>query len=232
MKREVFLNEIAKMNFESFLHGQNEIYEKFRDTSKVTSEGITAHQLDNSGGYFVALRHIPEITYKIEEFNRWIAKVVPTVHYDSRAIHTTISDYGIKQKFSPDISVLSKLRHGVHQRKKDLRSPEIEYGSWLYNQNSIIIPGIPNQTLFEDSLAIQESMRSQGIELRFPWGAQITATRFTQNREAKELSNFFELMKSAPIIGKSRPFAIDVGYYRFNNGEINFEVFSRLNLNS
>ena len=53
----------------------------------------------------------------------------------------------------------------------------------------------------------------KGLRLRRPWGAHMTANRFKERRDPKRLRDFFKLMKEAPVIGKSRPEKLDVGYF-------------------
>jgi hypothetical protein len=219
-----------KMKFNDFLSKQQEIYQRFEDTTKVQSEGVTPHTLNGWGTYAIVFRHPEEVVGKIAEFIKKIASSVPIMGYDCESIHTTISDYDLREGFSPKREVLETLTNSVSLIAKDLVQPKIDYQGFLYNQNSIIVAGNPNESFLQTSLKIQESGKDNGIELRLPWGAHITAARFSQKKGSEKLSEFFELMKSSPEIGASNPFAIDVGYFKIQKDQVELETYTRFDL--
>jgi len=74
------------------------------------------------------------------------------------------------------------------------------------------------------------SAEQAGIELNHPsWGAHITTARFTQSKTPAELSDFFKLMESAPIIGKSKPSVIEVSFFKVGDG-LEYQCHERFSL--
>ncbi len=217
------------MDLQEFLTGQEKVYTKFRDASKIVeTEGTKPNLPQNSqGGYLIALRHPSEIAERIEAFSRRIAQTVPLMVYDAKTIHTTISDYGIKEDFAPDKETLDKLsaRDFYPFRKRNPRFkndnflwPSISYDNWLYNQNTLLVAGRPNEDFFDMVQGVYSSGQETGIQLRMPWGAHITAGRFTEQTTPKELSDFFKLMKEAPVLGTSDPEVVDITCFDFSKG--------------
>ncbi len=151
--------------------------------------------------------------------------------YDAQTIHTTVSDYGIKEDFDWDGNTLDKLCFCVKDVLSE-DSPKLFYKNWVYNQNTIVIEGIPDKSFFSFVKKVYDYVYENGINLRFPWGAHITAGRFTKQKNSGELSEFFKVMKEAPIIGESKPEFVDVGYFTFNKKRFNFKVHERFNLKS
>ncbi len=219
------------MDFKEFLTKQEEVYNRFRDTCKMEAEGTKPNIPQKSqGGYLIAFRHSTEITQKVEDFSRRLAQTVPLIIYNTKTIHTTISDYGIKEDFVPDKDVLDKLCFFAG-RYRVVDQPKISYKEWLYNQNTIIVAGMPNSIFLETAQKIYSLGEKKGVQLRMPWGAHITAGRFTEQTSPKELSDFFKLMKEAPVLGESRPAKIDVAYFNFSPEGFKVTVCERFSLN-
>jgi len=118
----------------------------------------------------------------------------------------------------------------VQGARSKLQRPSIGYSEWLYNKGAVIVAGQPDKAFLESAKSIQEQARLSNTELRLPWGAQITAARFTENRPNERLGGFFDIMRSAPEIGSSTPTAIDVGYLTFFNDGVHFETHERFDL--
>jgi hypothetical protein len=209
------------MDFQEFLTKQEEIYEKNRDTSKVREEGIK-HGAPSKGGYLVIFEHPDYITEPLEEFSDRISRVAPAITYGQRNAHTTISDYLVTDldEFSPDEEILAKLSCGVTRAiygGEDTKFPIVHFNEKsLYNQSSVITPGVPDETFFDITQSIIEGCKREGIELRMPWGAHMTTARFTSSRAPEELAEFYELMENAPILGPSVVEAINVGYFEMS----------------
>jgi hypothetical protein len=229
------------MEFQEFLTEQEKVYTKFRDASKtVETEGTKPNLPQNpQGGYLIAFRHPLEIAERIEAFSMRLAQTVPLMVYDAKTIHTTLSDYGIREDFSPDKTILDKLC-GAVRRHMTVEPPKISYAEWLYNQNTMIIAGVPNSEFLQiaNQVIAGESpyatfkadnrlLSEAGIKLRMPWGAHITAGRFTEQRTPKELSDFFKLIKEAPEIGEGIPPNIDVSYFNFSKEGFKLTTYDR-----
>jgi 2'-5' RNA ligase len=218
------------MTFQEFLTKQGEVYDRFRNTSRVKTLGLepTIPQ-SPQGGYLIILRHPKEIAERVADFSRRIADSVPAVVYDAETVHTTISDYGIQEGFKPDEGILRKLCQVV-ARRKIRETPVISYTEWLYNQNTAIVAGNPNETFLHLAEEIRSEADKEGINLRPPWGAHITTNRFKEKRTPQELGDFFRLMQEAPILGTSRPEFIDVAYFDFSPDHFNVQVHERFPL--
>ncbi|MBI2543313.1 MAG: hypothetical protein HYW24_03945 [Candidatus Aenigmarchaeota archaeon] len=222
--------------FEDFLRKQDEIYSKFR-SSPVKSEGVESSQAISKcqGGYIVALRHPASITDAVADFSRKIAAAVPALVYDENSIHTSIAVYGLQDDFIHDTSVLKSLSACLqpicsHDVRGRVTSSPIRYQEWLFNQDSVIVGGAPSDRFFYMGKIIVDSLKENGIEVRPPWGAHITASRYTQSRKPEELVEFFELMEHAPVLGLSRPLYLDVGYFRSSPERFYLETYERFSL--
>jgi len=215
-------------NFEAWKTKQREIYDRFaRSTDEV--EGIIPNIPESQGGYLIILRHSEEISEKAASFSDRISNCVPALTYDRDTIHTTISDYGLSEDFEPDQSILRKLCDAVLSMEE---SPIIDYTSWLYNPNTVIVAGNPNRQFLEIAEEIKTNAQGKGIELRLPWGAHITANRFTKKKTRNELSDFFKLMQEAPILGKSKPEHLDVGHFKLNKQGFGITTYERFTISS
>ena len=217
------------MEFQEFLRKQEEVYSRFRDTSKIMAEGTKPSlPAKPQGGYLIVFRHSIEISQEVERFSRRISQAAPAIVYDAATVHTTISDFGIKESFIPEADTLAKLCNSV--RNVVMNRPTISYGEWLFNQNTVLVAGMPNQAFLEVVQNVHSSAERNGVQLRMPWGAHITANRFTQTKNPTELSDFFKLMKEAPKLGESEPEFIDVGYFEFNMERFLFNIYERFSL--
>jgi len=218
------------MEFREFLRKQEEVYNQFRDISKLEIEGTKPNIPNSQGGYLIAFRHPSEITQKIDGFSRRISQVVPIMVYDSATIHTTISDLDVRENFTPQKEILNRLTNSVRE-VVIIDKPTISYSEWLYNQNTVIVAGVPNQIFSKVSQDVYSSGEKNGVKLRLPWGAHITADRFTEEKNPKELKDFFKLMKEAPVLGESIPENIDVAYFDFSPRGFKITTYERFSLN-
>jgi len=149
--------------------------------------------------------------------------------YDKKTIHTTIFDYSLSEGFKPDEAILKDLcAVALNIRGNNV---SIDYSRWLYNQNTVLVAGEPSRQFLEIAEEMKTNAQKRGIEPRLAWGAHITTNRFTEGRRRSELSDFFELMKEAPVLGKSDPIYMDVGYFIFDRQGFNITPYERFNLN-
>lgn len=217
------------MEFQEFLRKQEEVYNKFRDISKLQNEGIKPNIPKSQGGYLIVFRHPLEIAQKVEGFSRRISQAVPAIIYDSANVHTTISDFGIKEDFVPEKDTLEKLCNSV-RGAVITNKPLISYSEYLFNQNTVLVAGISNQAFLEVAQNIYSSAEGKGIQLRLPWGAHITANRFVEQKSPEKLKDFFKLMKEAPVLGNSVPENIDVAYFDFSPNGFKITTYERFSL--
>lgn len=221
--------DLLMMGFKEFIEKQTEIYGKFRREG--VSKGINpSNQVtEGLGGYLIALRHPSRITDALGAFSERIARVVPAITYGPRNAHTTVSDFEVSPEFHIDPRILNVLGNSIISLRATA-SPEIDYSGWLYNGNIVIVAGKPNPRFLSLAESVIEACKKKDIELRLPWGAHITAARFTESRPAKDLKDFLALMREAPILKKSKPTSIDVCYYHMDKKGFNLEVYDRFRL--
>ena len=222
-------------NLSEFLAVQGAIYNRFEiQQETVRKEGVSPDKAatDLVGGFLVVWKHSPRTSKAAAELSRTISDVVPALLYPEEGIHTTVSDYQVVPGLVVDRTnpahedALSKLAQGVREALMEISLPEpcaINYIGWLYNATTVIAEGIPNSSLISVNEAIQNACARHSIELRAPWGAHITVSRFLEKVPADRLPDLFQLLNSARPLGMSRPVAVEVGYFRISPAQ--FEYF-------
>jgi hypothetical protein len=212
--------------YENFLKKQEEVYSKFRN-SPVRTEGIKPSPTiaQRQGGYIIALRHTREVTDTLGELSSRVAKIVPALTYGADNAHTTIVTYGVENDFIPDDHTLLKMARVLH--KTPITNPLIDYREYLTNQDTVIATGIPDEGFLYIARNVVDNMKSDGIDVRPPWGSHITAARYTEPRRPEELTELFELLATAPVLGESRSLIVDVGYFHMNPQGFRFETYER-----
>ena len=216
-------------DFNEWLLKQQEVYTRFRN-STIKIEGTRPNTpTKNTGGYLVAFRHPEEVREKISSFSRKIAETTPLLIYGKDVIHTSITDFSVMENFSPEPGILRSLCDIV-RKFNNKQSPKIDYQQWLYNQNTIILEGTPNELFFNYGWDVKNSGGEKHIQLRLPWGAHITANRFKEEKNPEELRDFFKLMREAPVIGMTFPECIDVCTFSFDINGFELKTYERFNL--
>ncbi len=175
------------------------------------------------------MRHPTRITDALGEFSYKITRAVPALVYDGSNAHTTIVAYGIRDNFVPDSGVLESISAGMHNVKPRLAASRIKYQEWLFNQDSVIVGGIPDEMFWDIGRNTVDSLKKEGINARSPWGAHITASRFTEARYPDELAGFLDIMENAPFLGYSVPFNLDVGILQ-SPEKFHLETYERFTL--
>ncbi len=220
------------MSYEKFLEKQNNIYQDF-DNGSIKENGANPSKivLDGKKEYIIAFRYSNHINELISKFSGRIGKEIPIVAYNQEDIHTTISCYNPKEKveFEPEKEIIDKLAD-IISPIKGFKAPKINYGSWLNNEDTIIVSGNPSFKFYDLSKKVIEEAENQEIELRMPWGSYITATRFKEKMSPKELESFFKLMKEAPKLGEIKPLFVDIGWYALDKEKFSFNTHKRINL--
>lgn len=207
----------------SFLAGQNEVYSEFRKLAGAArKKGIEqdANLSEKFGGFFVVLRHSPDVARHAEEFSRRIASVVPAVIYGKEHAHTTLARYCYSPGFrsNPDLEenriILEKMSDAVRDALPRIRrSPLfIDYTEFLYTPSVAIAAGNPNEGFVRLFNAISAACEARGIEIQPPWGSHITLSRFEATISAKNLEDFFDFFEMIRPLGRSVPVAVSVGY--------------------
>ena len=105
------------MSFKKFLETQESIYAQFRDVSVIEKEGLVPKIPKQQGGYLIAFRHPNSITDVVGEFSHMVSRIVPSIAYDSKNAHTTVSDFQVQDNFLPNVNTLEKLAEVIHATK-------------------------------------------------------------------------------------------------------------------
>lgn len=214
------------MSYKEFIEKQNQIYSNFENSSiKETGTNPSGIVINGTKEYLIALRHSDKVNEKIAPFSERIGKEVPIVEYKAEDLHTTITNHPFEKE---EDNLLERLCGGLFN-VQNLRSV-ILYDEWLYNENTVIVKGDASKEFYFLSKEVLNKLKENKIELRMPWGAHITATRFKEKMNPKELRGFFKLMREAPQIGASIPQYIDVGIIHLNKEKFNFDVYRRFEL--
>ena len=187
------------------------------------------------GGYLISFRHPHRISKAVEAFTRRIESEsgIPVQAYHAADLHTTISDMEKKEGFVFNPELMNDLSRCVKDALDsfgEIPQPIINFQRWMYNPGAVVVAGNPNQAFVGISEAVYELGESRGINVRMPWGAHISALRFTQQKNPGELEPFFNIMESSPVIGDSQPAYIDVGTMRYTHNGFCKEIFDTFSL--
>lgn len=169
-----------------------------------------------TAGYIVALRHRPEVTGPLSAFTLRLAQAAPCIRYDAANAHTTLAVCGEAplSQFRPDGDVLARLRRAVAGIDPEVRwGVAIDFGEWALTADAVLVLGRPTTDLFwQAAEQLRDAGAREGLGLRAPWGAHMTAARFTEAGEGAVVHRVRELLMQGPALGRSRP-AVEVGWY-------------------
>ncbi|MBW2967396.1 hypothetical protein KY362_02820 [Candidatus Woesearchaeota archaeon] len=235
-----------EMDFEAFLEKQEEIYQNFRDAAdelralnrepelRHSAEGIVPSPVleKQTGGYIVALRHSEDIVSALSLTTYMIGDATPAIVYDERNAHTTVSTYGISEGFTPEDKTLDMLCSAV-QRSTSAFNVMIELKEWLFSRDTAIIAGYPNVEFLALAETVCSYAAEDGVDLRLPWGAHITAARFTEPRSPAEMTELLNIMGSAldtRPLGLSIPEKVVVGHFLADKSEFALNVYEEFSI--
>ncbi|WP_291583647.1 hypothetical protein [Clostridium sp. UBA6640] len=218
------------MSFCEFLEKQEKIYTEFKDTSKVREEGLVPQISINKGGYIIALRHSRNIINAADKFTKEVDTIISSIKYDESNIHTTLGTYEVKDEFSPANKTLELIINAAKYSVSSIKGIQIDYNEWLMNQDTGIIAGISNISFFEYIKKLNEYAQMNGIELKRPWGAHITVSRFLEKISYDKTLELLDIFKKSKPIGISIPKYLDVGYFNLTPDSFNFNVCERFKI--
>ena len=69
-----------------------------------------------------------------------------------------------------------------------------------------------------------------GINLKFPWGAHITISRFLEKIPRERTLELLEVFKNSTPLGISKPKYIDVGYFMLTPENFKINVSQRFEI--
>ncbi|MFH1503104.1 MAG: hypothetical protein ABIE36_00400 [Candidatus Diapherotrites archaeon] len=202
------------MEFKDFLEKQNSIYSRM-ESSSLEETGVVPNIPKYQGSYLIVFRHPDKIVESATNVSYKVSEIIPSIIYDKSNLHTTILVEGTSDDFSLDKGVLEELSKSVDSSVKGLRRPTINYDSWLYNKNSLIAKGNPDENFFNTMQEIGKNSKQRGLETTLAWGAHMTVNRFTEERNPNNISDIIKVINEMPALGESKPFIVDVGHFIF-----------------
>ncbi len=210
---------VSDLDYAAFLENQEKVYDGFRQTDLHKVEVIVSSELvDRIAGYVIALRHEEALISKIAAFSVAIHEILPTVKYDRDNLHTTISDYAKAPvpKFEPNEPIFDTLCEIVENIDPGIwHGIRISFREWLVNSNAIIGAGYPNINFVQTAYLIQYEGHRRGLNLRLPWGAHITASRFVAPLSSAALPEISGIIDNYHMDLVTTPIAIEVAEFRF-----------------
>ncbi len=228
-------------NQQAFLEKQQQIYDKFRRNESVTlEEGLRpGKNVNDRDGYLVVLRHNGAIAEGCYEVSKGINEIVPAMVYKPESVHTTLFMDGMQfrspENRSKDNELVGKMEEAL-SCARDSGSFNIRYGSWLFNDNSVIVEGhedIGQARIFH----LAQSLYGGLVEAlkREPksslWGSHITASRFTEEVDpGNKVNEMAEFVRRQKPLGTSEITAIDLAYVTVTKGNIDLETLERFKL--
>lgn len=216
------------MTFESFIANSKAIFERFPNEQVWLQCGFIPNpQLHMpEAGYCVAIRYDENTTNLISHFmNKVYAILPPVVAYDQRSFHTTIGVFekGGLKGFVPDIAVLKSLSRSVEAGLRDCPpDPRVTFGKWLFNHETLLISGYPDQDLWRLSQNIANACRENQVPLEPGRILHITTARFIHGVPRQVFERFVLLMEAAPVIEPVKPSAVDIAAWRCDG--LTFEI--------
>jgi hypothetical protein len=204
----------------------------------VLEKGIVpSPSIKGQSGYISCFRHYDNISLPVAKFSHKILENIPGIPYDVNNIHTTIFTHDVKNtlEFIPDNKIIEKISerlvHNVYNLKRWLPPPSINYGEWLNNQDTLIFGGIPNESFvnYTESLVNDSYLREMNIKM--PWGAHITAFRFSKELKVDEMESYFKCFEKTPNGLISFPTSIDIGYFILSPQGFMLKTLERFRLN-
>jgi hypothetical protein len=205
------------MSYEPEVSKQNSVYADFRAWTDSLTELVADPCIASSrAGYIVAFRHNVEVMEPFSRFTASLRRSIPTVPYDASNGHTTITVHEKRPLagFQPDPATLAALCRAVRQIDRQLcRQVRIDFQDWYLGPESVIVAGLPNDAFWEVGRQLRAAGLEYGLNLRMPWGAHMTAARFTKDCDADTVAILRRELRNAPVLGISAPIAIEVGCY-------------------
>jgi len=185
-------------------------------------------------GYCIVLRFAADTTDAISDLMTQIRSILPpVVEYNERNLHSTIGVYG-KQSMSgfvPDPVALKGLRKSVEEGLcRRPHNPRVELGHWLFNSETILIPGYPNHDLWQLAHNIGYACNRNGHALEMVRITHVTTARFINGVTYPIFQQFVRLVRSAPHIGSVMPAAIDLATWRCDGLMFELDTHHRYHL--
>ena len=216
------------MTFEGYLANSKAEFERFPNEQVWLQGGfIPNRQLQKpEAGYCVVMRYDEKTANAVAHFMRKVQAILPpVVEYNERSLHTTIGvfDKGELKGFVPDLAALKALGKAVETGlKNSRRNPMVRFEKWLFNNETILISGYPNQDLWHLSQNIGNACQENQVPLERGRMIHITTARFIRGVPRQVFEQFLHLMETAPVIEPTKPRAIEIATWRCDG--LTFEI--------
>ena len=224
------------IELETFLQGQQKVYDKFRAAyTTIRTEGTTPPKtVENRDGYLIILKHSDEIVEHCADLSRKIAEVVPAMVYEGIAVHTTLGVIGMQYR-PPEQQGINResvalLKNALHTVSRFFLAMNIPYEGWMYNRDTTIAQGIADEAFVYLVDLVHGSLQrySDAVEkigkVQQPWGGHITVSRFLESTPPEQLNEFFNVVKNEPTLPSSTPEAVCLGYVSVKEGKVDIEI--------
>lgn len=222
------------LNFQEYEDLQESIVTKFNDEAQESrSQGLLPDTSvkNKVGGRLVAFKHPDYISKAVEDFSRRIQTSLRgnSIIYHHEDVHTTSVIRDITNNFTVPShtygdNYLNLMTEATHKVKNKIHVPVFDYQGFLHNRECVIAKGSSSSEFLEISnLILSECGEDDSI--RGPYMSHISSSRFTEEMSSEEIQDFLELMKESPMLGKSIPVSLDVGYY--TTGPEGFSFYTR-----
>ena len=175
-------------------------------------------------GYIVCWQYEETITQAVESLNIRIHEIIPSIPFNHATVHTTITVYQkqAKSAFQVNEQTLQALASAVSQLDTQvLQEVQIEFQEWLFNAEASIAAGQANKPFWEVGEQLQALCKTDGLQLRMPWGAHMTIARFLADSD--RVDNLKNLVAQTAALGICQPQVIVVGY--FTCGPTHFHLY-------
>jgi 2'-5' RNA ligase len=214
------------ISFRQFLKSQNEIYSDIRKQQElVLKEGLKPDKniIKGKSGYLVAFQPDENIAKGISDFSKEVSDIVPAICFGSQNLHTTITtDIGELYK-KPTNSILETINTCIESVITELQGTvSINFQKAIYNQNSIILPGVPNDNFLKVSKAIVDCINANGLNFRMPKMAHMTVSRFVGKADKRNIKKLIGTIQKQKPLGKIRMRQIVVGFYRLSKDRFEY----------
>ena len=223
------------IELETFLQGQQAVYDKFKATAEtIRQEGtVPPKTVENRDGYLIILRHSDEIIERCSDLSQKIAQVVPAMVYERIAVHTTISvvgmQYRLPEQQEMSHSSVGLLEDAISAVFRNFQAITIPYEGWLYNRDTTIAQGLAGKAFVDVANLIHQSLEKYLVaekvgKVQLPWGGHITVSRFLEHTSPEQLAGFFHVVQNEPVLPPSTPEAVCLGYVSVKDGKVKIDI--------
>ncbi len=230
---------------------QNVCYDKFfaQKTNDLKTKGSLPDPAvtEEHGGFIIALRHHPQAECGARAISHALAELAPLMPYSIDGVHTTALVYGVGSKRRlehdqvNDNGILDCLSKSARSACNAIMTESglvatIAFGEYMANQTTVIAKGVPDFACADLVQRIVAKVADTGLDVKIPWGSQITLGRFTEAVPPETLDEFFRFLTGTPEIGTPPPLGrtlivgIDVGWFTLSPEGFTLRVFNRIKI--